>query len=266
MAEEEIEIKIKEVYWAAVSKKSVWYDCEWQPKAYNQPHYFIGSGWGSNGTYYKAWYSCIEVDLTGQQGSETKYLKIILHSDPKSGVWIPEKNIVIAAGLSQTPPNSRDTKLPTSFINDEIYFLKNSEGKTLSNKQGTEETGIFYLKIPPSNTETLKKCYIYLFSANEVDGKPTTSDQLWWRGYCETTKYRQGIEAYLTDSNPFDDDPDNPDTPGDTPDNPDNSLSISLFYQNSWKKASPFICHNKVWYKVKNAWIYDNDWKQIKKE
>lgn len=261
MAEEKIEIK--EVYWAAVSKRSVWYDCTWQPKAYKQPHYFIGSGWGSDGTYYKAWYSCIEVDLTEQQGSETKYLKIILHSDPKSGVWIPEKDIVFAAGLSKTPPNSKDTKLPTSFING-IYFLKNSEGEVLSNKQGTEETGIIYLEVP-SSSETLNKYYIYLFSANQADGKLATSDQLWWRGYCETTKYRQGIEAYLTDSNPFDDDPDIPDIP-DTPDNPDDSLSISLFYQNNWEKASPFICHNKVWYKVKNAWIYDNDWKQIKKE
>lgn len=262
MAEEKIEIK--EVYWAAVSKKSVWYDCEWQPKAYNQPHYFIGSGWGSNGTYYKAWYSCIEVDLPGQQSSDTeKYLKIILHSDPKSGVWIPENDILIAAGLSKISPNRRNTNLPTSFIND-IYFLKNSEGETLSNKQGTEETGIIYLKIP--SEETLKKYYIYLFSANEADGKPATSDYLWWRGYCETTKYRQGIEAYLTDSISFDDDPDTPDTP-DTPDDSEDSLSISLFYQNDWKKASPFIYHNETWHEVKDAWIYQgNKWKQIKKE
>lgn len=255
MAEEKIEIK--EVYWAAVSKRSVWYNCTWQPKAYNQPHYFIGSGWGSNGTYYKAWYSCIEVDLP--KSSVTKYLKIVLHSDPKSGVWIPENDIFIAAGLSKISPNSEDTELPTSFINNKIYFLKNSEGEKLSNKQGTEETGIFYLEIP-SLSETLNKYYIYLFSANNA-GKPVTSDYLWWRGYCETTKYRQGIEAYLTDSNPFDDDP------GGTPDTPSNSLSISLFYQNSWKKASPFIYHNKAWHKVKNAWIYqDNKWKQIKKE
>lgn len=252
------EIKNFEVWWSGDSDWAK--DYTWRKTTNTYKKYHIGSGYGENGRYYKSWRACIQVKIP----SNVKTLKITLQSDSKYGAYIPN-NERIAGGLTSTPPDKNQTKLPNDIFM--IDFLRDSDNNSIKGWKGSSGTGTLTLSLSKDNFSVNPDIYyyIYLYSADS-NGKEIIRPNwnpwmLWWVGQKSSITIETTNEEIQL--------PDEEDTPAQPEINPpgeNQNLKISIFNDNSWHNATPSVYHDGEWYKVSKAWVYTNgEWQQVNK-